>query len=384
MPGFGRSLLSFCCLAADFGVPTRPCEVEGGDCKLGIAEWKLQSEYSEAETSGDHLSPFFNLQFLLRNLQWQTTSRGLDELVPALMLAGAQEMWVNLRLHAPGFHDLSATPRRAQTRRRPGASCPGVPRLAGYPRRAQTRRRPGASCPGVPRLASYLHAPNLRRPSPPRSLSSGAFRGRNAPRWASSRHGLEFRARGGPCTRCPEIKRGPWRPRNVPAEATYQGSASKSVAGSDGSRQVLEPRGMKPRGVALFPQSSRDAGNAISWLANLVVLGQPRAQTPDAPGLHAPGLHDLSATCTRPTSGGRALPGRFPVARSEAATLPAGPRAATAWSSAPGAARARAAPKSSGDRGGLGTCRRKQRIRARPQSVLLAQMVADKSWNPGA
>jgi hypothetical protein len=70
--------------------------VERGDGKLGIAECKLQIEYSEAETSGDHLSPFFNLQFLLRNLQWQTTSRGLDELVPALMLAGAQEMWVNL------------------------------------------------------------------------------------------------------------------------------------------------------------------------------------------------------------------------------------------------------------------------------------------------
>jgi hypothetical protein len=159
-------------------------------------------------------------------------------------------------------------------------------------------RRPGASCPGVPRLASYLHAPNLRRPSPPRSLSSGAFRGRNAPRWASSRHGLEFRARGGPCTRCPEIKRGPWRPRNVPAEATYQGSASKSVAGSDGSRQVLEPRGMKPRGVALFPQSSRDAGNAISWLANLVVLGQPRAQTPRRPGASCPGVPRLAGYAT--------------------------------------------------------------------------------------
>jgi hypothetical protein len=98
----------------------------------------------------------------------------------------------------PGVTRLASYP-RSQTRRRPGASCPGVTRLASYPR-SQTRRRPGASCPGVTRLVSYLHAPNLRRPSPPRSLSSGAFRGRHAPRWASSRHGLEFRAGGSPRT----------------------------------------------------------------------------------------------------------------------------------------------------------------------------------------
>ena len=87
MTWFGRSLRLFCCPANDFGVTARPRDVDGGGCKLGIAECKLQIEYPEAVTAGDHHSSFFNLQLLLRNLQWPAIWREFDNLVPALMLA---------------------------------------------------------------------------------------------------------------------------------------------------------------------------------------------------------------------------------------------------------------------------------------------------------
>jgi hypothetical protein len=63
---------------------------------------------------------------------------------------------------------------------------------------------------------------------------------------------------------------------------------------------------------------------------------------------------------------GRAQKRRLRKACPEAETSPAQLRAFAAGSSAAGAARVLDAPKRAGERGGLGTCRRKQRCRARP------------------
>jgi hypothetical protein len=218
------------------------------------------------------------------------------------------------------------------------------------------RRRPragGAATGQLPRANK-----KLRQPIPQWWPPQGTFRGRHVPRSASSLHGLGWR---GPRTQRPEIKRRAWRPRNVRTTTTFQGSdaeivACRAVAGQSRFRRLV---------------ADGERGGGESWGGAATGQLLPRRSTSSAAVGHEPAGPRLASYQGRTkNSGSRSLNGGLPKARSEAATFPARPRASTGWG---GAAREHNAPKSNGERGGLGTCVQQRRFRARTR----------RSWRAG-